>query len=56
MARKRLENAKKWFNQQLPFWGTRGLKVINPFLSIKRDEVDIFKVEYEKMIAHFIHD
>lgn len=50
------QNAKKWFNQQLPFWGARGLKVINPFLSTIHNEVDIFKVEYEKIITHFIHD
>lgn len=50
------QNAKKWFNLQLPYWGKGGVKVLNPFFSKIQQDVDTFKAEYEKMITHFIHD
>ena len=50
------QNAKRWFNLQLPYWGRNGIKVLNPFFSKIQQDVDIFKEEYEKMITHFIHD
>lgn len=50
------EDAKKWFNQQLQYWGRGGVKVLNPFLATIQDEVDKFKSDFLQMIKHYIHD
>lgn len=50
------QNAKRWFNLQLQYWGRGGVKVLNPFFSKIQQDVDTFKAEYGKMITHFIHD
>ena len=50
------QNAKRWFNLQLQYWGKGGVKVLNPFFSKIQQDVDTFKEEYEKMITHYIHD
>ena len=50
------QNAKRWFNLQLQYWGRGGVKVLNPFFSKIQQDVDTFKEEYEKMITHYIHD
>ena len=50
------QNAKRWFNLQLQYWGKGGVKVLNPFFSKIQQDVDTFKKEYEKMITHYIHD
>ena len=50
------QNAKKWFNLQLQYWGRGGVKALNPFLATIQQDVGAFKKEYEKMITHFIHD
>lgn len=50
------QNAKRWFNLQLPYWGRGGVKVLNPFFSKIQQGVDTFKAEYDKMITHYIHD
>ena len=50
------QNAKRWFNLQLPYWGRGGVKVLNPFFSTIQQGVDAFKTEYDGMITHYIHD
>lgn len=50
------QDAKKWFNSQLDFWGRGGCKVFNPFLSTIEQEVKKFRTDFEKMIAKFTHD
>lgn len=50
------QNAKKWFNLQLQYWGRSGVKVLNPFFSKIKQDVDSFKADYDKMITHYIHD
>ena len=50
------QNAKKWLNSQLQYWGRGGVKVLNPFFSSIQQDVDTFKTEYDKMITHYIHD
>ncbi len=50
------EDAKKWFNQQLQYWGRVGVKVLNPFFNTIQEEVDKFKYDYSQMIKHYIHD
>lgn len=50
------QNAKRWFNLQLPYWGRGGVKVLNPFFSKIQQGVDTFKAEYDEMITHYIHD
>ena len=50
------QNAKRWFNLQLPYWGRGGVKVLNPFFSKIQQDVDTFKAEYDEMITHYIHD
>ena len=50
------QNAKKWFNLQLQYWGRGGVKVLNPFFSKIQQDVVSFKTEYTEMITHYIHD
>ena len=50
------QNAKRWFNRQLPYWGKGGVKVLNPFFSKIQQGIDTFKAEYDEMITHYIHD
>ena len=50
------EDAKKWFNQQLQYWGRVGVKVLNPFFNTIQEEVDKFKYDYSQMIKRYIHD
>ncbi len=50
------QNAKKWLNLQLQYWGRGGVKVLNPFFSKIQQDVDTFKAEYDNMITHYIHD
>lgn len=50
------EDAKKWFNQQLQYWGRGGVKVLNPFFATIQEDIDSFKYDYSQMIKHYIHD
>lgn len=50
------QDAKKWFNLQLDYWGRGGVKVLNSFFAKIQQDVDVFKTEYEKIVTHFIHD
>ena len=50
------EDAKKWFNHQLQYWGRGGVKVLNPFFNTIQEEVDKFKYDYSQMIKRYIHD
>ena len=50
------QNAKKWFNNQLGYWGRNGCKVFNPFLSSISKEVQEFKTNFDNMIQRYIHD
>lgn len=50
------EDAKKWFNQQLQYWGRGGVKVLNPFFNTIQEEIDKFKYDYSQMIKRYIHD
>lgn len=50
------EDAKKWFNHQLQYWGRGGVKVLNPFFATIQEEIDRFKYAFEEMIKHYIHD
>ena len=50
------QNAKKWFNLQLQYWGRGGVKVLNPFFSKIQQDVVSFKTNYTEMITHYIHD
>ena len=49
------QNAKKWFISQQIFWGRNATKVLNPFFSTIKKDIDDFKNDYEKMIKRFIH-
>lgn len=48
------QNAKKWLNLQLPYWGRRGTRVLNPFFSMIKQDVDKFKDDYDKMINQYL--
>lgn len=50
------EDAKKWFDQQLQYWGRGGVKVLNPYFATIQEKVDKFKSDYTQMIKDFIHD
>lgn len=50
------QDAKKWFNGQLEYWGRNGCKVFNPFLNSIPVEVQEFKTNFNNMIKRFIHD
>ncbi len=50
------QDAKKWFNSQLQYWGRNGNKVFNPFISSIPIEVQEFKANFDKMIKRYIHD
>lgn len=50
------QDAKKWFNLQLPFWGKGGTKVLNAYFATIQEDVDKFKNAFEEMIKHYIHD
>ena len=50
------EDAKKWFNQQLQYWGRGGVKVLNPFFATIQEDIDSFKFDYAQMIKRYIHD
>ena len=50
------EDAKKWFNQQLQYWGRGGVKVLNPFFATIQEDIDSFKYDYAQMIKRYIHD
>lgn len=50
------EDAKKWFNQQLQYWGRGGVKVLNPFFATIQEDIDSFKYDYSQMIKRYIHD
>lgn len=50
------EDAKKWFNQQLQYWGRGGVKVLNPFFATIQEDIDSFKSDYAQMIKRYIHD
>ena len=53
IARKK---AKEWFNNQYPYWGSKGNKVFNPYMKSIQRETEIFKSQFEEMIKHYIHD
>ena len=44
------QNAKKWFNSQLEYWGRNGCKVLNPFLSSISEEAQEFRTNFDNMI------
>ena len=48
--------AKKWFNEQLHYWGRNGIKVLNPYLASIKQDCDIFKSKFDDMIKKYIHD
>lgn len=50
------QDAKKWFNSQLVFWGRNGSKVLNPFFTSIYKDAENFKAEFGKIITKFIHD
>lgn len=50
------QNAKKWFNLQLQYWGRNGTKVLNPFFAAIQDDVDKFKSDFIQMVKRYIHD
>ena len=50
------QNAKKWFNSQLEYWGRNGCKVLNPFLSSISEEAQEFRTNFDNMIKQYIHD
>ena len=50
------QDAKKWFNGQLEYWGRNGNKVFNPFLRSIPIEVQEFKRNFENMIKRYIYD
>lgn len=50
------QNAKKWFNSQLAFWGRGAVKVLNPLFDSISQERDSFVANFDKMILNFIHD
>lgn len=50
------KKAKEWFNSQLPYWGNSGRKVLNSFFSTIPEEINDFKISFEKMIKQYIHD
>ena len=47
------EKAKEWFNQQKKYWGILCGKVINPWISQNKTEVDIFLKEFENTIEKY---
>lgn len=50
------QNAKKWFNSQLEFWGRNGVKVLNPVLnSMNQERVDFIQ-SFDKLIAGYVYD
>lgn len=50
------QNAKKWFNLQLQYWGRSGTKVLNPFFATIQEDVDNFKSDFIQMVKRYIHD
>ena len=50
------QDAKRWFNLQLQYWGRGATKVLNPFFRTIKNDTEVFRANYEAMIAHFIHD
>jgi energy-coupling factor transporter ATP-binding protein EcfA2 len=50
------QNAIKWFNSQLEYWGRNGCKVLNPFLSSISEEAQEFRTNFDNMIKQYIHD
>lgn len=50
------QNAKKWFNQQLVFWGRGGVKVLNQFIDKIQYDVNTFIEEFENLKTHYIHN
>lgn len=50
------QDAKKWFNQQLTFWGRGGVKVLNQFIDKIQYDVNAFIEDFEKLKTHYIHD
>ena len=50
------QEAKRWFNQQLQYWGQGGRKVLKPFFMSIKDDVDKFKKEFEKIISQYVTD
>ncbi len=49
------QTAKKWFNEQLQFWGRNGVKVLNPYFETIKDDVTVFLSEFNKITKAFIH-
>jgi len=50
------QDAKKWFNLQLQYWGRGGTKVFNSFSATIQEEVDKFKSDFMQLIKCYIHD
>lgn len=50
------QNAKKWFNLQLQYWGRGGVKVLNPFFATIQEDVDKFRSDFIQMVKRYIHD
>lgn len=48
--------AKRWFNDQLSYWGRGGAKVLKPFCNSIKEDCKIFNSEFENMIKKYIHD
>ncbi len=52
--RKDRDQAKRWFNSQMKYWGTNCVKVINPWIQRNRAEVDKFIQEFEEKLGKII--
>lgn len=48
------QDAKKWFNQQLDYWGRNGSRVLNPFFESIQSDRDEFIATFDKIIKTFI--
>lgn len=50
------QDAKKWFNSQLVFWGRGAAKVLNPLFNSISVERDSFVSGFDKIILNFIQN
>jgi len=48
------QNAKRWFNSQLPYWGRLGCKVLKPCLEIIKSDCDRFVTQFQEMKKKYI--
>jgi len=48
------EDAKKWFNSQLPHWGRSGSRLINQWVAANKEEVDNFIEKFKLLVNKYI--